>query len=372
MGEALQQAIEERARDEHAEERRELAKWFVSRGGPIDYERYAEAFAVAYLLPNYWKAAHALLRARPGSRTKVVDLGCGSGAAAWAALAWHASEADADESIELLLVDRSRRSLSLAEELGERVLASLPSLRYTIRVEHAELDAGTEVPSDSLILLSHVLTEHRNSLQPLLSSAARERAGGQLLIIERHDDDVWIDIDAAADSLHLARDGREWNRRVETLVTPSSHKAAGLRTRWMLLSRPETSSVVACVVARYFDAWRRQDVNRLNDVFAAEAKYMYDPFSAPLVGREAIMGYWRREVLSQQRPTVLLDSLTLTASEGIVEWTACFERENLSVEVRGMMVLRVDPDEERVVELREYYRTSKQPMGSADVRLRDG
>jgi SAM-dependent methyltransferase len=298
-------------------------------------------------------------------RSKVVDLGCGSGAAAWAALAWLASVKDAeatesDSPLDVWLVDRSSRSLALADELSIRVLDALPNLKPTIHIRRADLRERPRVPNDSLILLSHVLTEHRHDLNALLFSMVRERPEEEVLIVERHDDDVWADIDHAAVRLRWYRGGEQISvdRRVQTLVPPPSHKAAGLRTRWMLLSHLEHPPV-ARLVARYFEIWRDQDVDRLSEVFAQDAKYTYEPFAESLVGLEAIAEYWRREVLPQVRLTITLDSLTLTASQGIVEWTASFERGRQRVEMRGMMVLLVNSSAERVIELREYYRTAK-------------
>ena len=147
MGNALDRALRQRVHRTHHDQSRHLAHWFENPDGAIDYDRYADAFAVSYLLPNYWKAAHALHSAAPRSRPNIVDLGSGSGAATWAALAWMADRSDAPDHVEIRLLDRSARALTLARELSEEVLASLPNLHARIRVEQTDLRDVAEVPS---------------------------------------------------------------------------------------------------------------------------------------------------------------------------------------------------------------------------------
>ncbi len=367
VGAVLREALKEYVRDAHLAERDLLAAQFQQPGAAIDYDRFAEAFAVSYLLPNYWKMAHAMHRAAPRDRTDIVDLGSGPGTAAWAALAWLASQPQPPRSIALHLVDRSERCLSLAGELSHHVLRSLPTLRTTIDIKQADLSGALQLPPDSLILLSHVLTEHPNNLDPLLSSVLLGRLQADVLIVEREDDDVWATIDRAtkagpwlrADSeLHV-----DWH--VETLLPEAGRKDRSLRTRWMLLTLPSSSPVARAAIG-YFDAWRRQDVSRICEIFAADATYVHDPFERPLRGRDEIVRYWREEVLTQHNPRIEFHMLAAEDTRAIVEWTVRFERAGLDVTVSGVVILRIDPRREQIVELREYYHSAKIPMSQSD------
>jgi len=49
-------------------------------GREIDYEIFADAFAHRYFLRNFWKAVFAFRADKADYRSRVVDLGCGSGA----------------------------------------------------------------------------------------------------------------------------------------------------------------------------------------------------------------------------------------------------------------------------------------------------
>jgi ketosteroid isomerase-like protein len=364
VADALKGALRRRVRDVHTTEHGHLAAWFDRPDEAIDYERYADAFAVSYLLPNYWKAAHALYRASPPATQTIVDLGAGSGAATWAALAWLASVPDRHEPPDIHLFDRSARSLTLARELGKHVLNSLPNLRVRLTVEKTDLREHPQLPADSLILMSHVLTEHRTELEPVLSSIVRGSLGRGVLIVERKDDEVWRHIDKVTNQWGMPSQSEHLHieHAVESLI-PAAQKPGGLRTRWTLLLPPDRQ--VDQIVCRYFNAWRRQDTKLVENVFTDDAIYMYHPFKRPLRGRLEIARYWREEVLTQEAPRITVNSLTTTGDHAVIEWTARFQRDAREVAVRGMMVLRLDVRSGQIAELREYYHSNKLPITSA-------
>lgn len=366
VGNGLRDALRQYVRDDHVAERKLLAAQFQRPDAAIDYDRYAEAFAVSFLLPNYWKMAHAMQRAAPRDRSDIVDLGSGPGTAAWAALAWIASLPDPPESIDVHLVDRSKRCLSLANELSSHVLKSLPTnVRPRINIRHADLRGVLQLPPDPLILMSHVLTEHRNNLDSLLASVLLGRPQGEVLIVEREDDDVWRSIDHTISDWPWSREADQlsvdWY--VETLLPGLTRKNRSLRTRWMLLSHPRPSPVTRATL-RYFEAWRLQDTERVREIFAAEATYAHDPFAPPLQGRSEIVRYWREKVLTQHSPRIELHTLMTDDTEAIVEWTARFGQAKLAVAVSGVMIIRIDPRTEQIVELREYYHSVKTPLST--------
>jgi hypothetical protein len=43
---------------------------------------------------------------------------------------------------------------------------------------------------------------------------------------------------------------------------------------------------------RYVEAWRTYDPAAIGDLFASDATYRYQPYSEPLVGRDAIVADW--------------------------------------------------------------------------------
>jgi len=45
-------------------------------------------------------------------------------------------------------------------------------------------------------------------------------------------------------------------------------------------------------VERYEQAWRAQDVDGLDRLFAEDARYLRSPYAEPLEGLEAIRGFW--------------------------------------------------------------------------------
>ena len=214
--------------------------------------------------------------------------------------------------------------------------------------------------------LSHVLTEQPAELESLLSSVLPGCAHRNVFIVERRDDDVWKNINHATRRLgcDFKSEPLYVRHHIEALL-PTIDSSSHLRTRWMLLSHPERPTT-AHVAGRYFEAWRTQDLESIRDVFTADATYSYNPFEPALRGRDEIAEYWRREVLTQHNATIEPHTLAVTGNEAIFEWTASFEREGLTVTLRGMMVIRIDPTQARIVELRECYRSIKLPV-SADT-----
>ena len=43
---------------------------------------------------------------------------------------------------------------------------------------------------------------------------------------------------------------------------------------------------------RYIDAWRLNDATAIGDLFSADVRYAYDPFSEAVVGRTAVVASW--------------------------------------------------------------------------------
>ena len=45
-------------------------------------------------------------------------------------------------------------------------------------------------------------------------------------------------------------------------------------------------------LVRYVDAWRLNDATAIGDLFSADVRYAFDPFSEAVVGRQAVVAAW--------------------------------------------------------------------------------
>jgi len=230
-------------------------------------------------------------------------------------------------------------------------------------MRQADVSDSLDAPEDSLILLSHVLTENQRRIGDLLTAAAVTSANGELLVVERHDDRVWGRISVAARGLDRSHEIEELEVEQNALmILPFAGGRTGrLRTGWMLLSRPKYPAV-ARIVARYFHAWRAKDPSLLADVFATDAQYFFDPLASPLSGLSAIAEYWTQKVVPQNQLKISLHAVDLEAESAKISWTARFVREGVETTVCGAMSLEVDSRIERVTALRERYQTQRRPV----------
>ncbi|MBO3086173.1 AtzH-like domain-containing protein [Cellulomonas fengjieae] len=62
-------------------------------------------------------------------------------------------------------------------------------------------------------------------------------------------------------------------------------------------------------VERYEQAWRAQDVSAVEGLFAEGARYLRSPYAEPLVGLDAIRGFW-------VDPTPFTMTASVIAAEG--------------------------------------------------------
>jgi SAM-dependent methyltransferase len=332
------------------------AELSAAPAGEVDYGRYARAFAKAYLLVNYWKAVAVLERVRPAAVRSVADLGSGPGSATVACLAYLAATTGAPENgAQVRLLDRSKEQLNLAEDLLSRLFPDDYSAgRFTF--EHTDCALST-VDSDSsdLVIVSHLLTENPIEADGLLGAIGNTGgASGRLILIERFDDPVWLSWIAKA-----SRNDGGWSHGIEEILLESEH-SRHLR-RWVAAwsSYPRLpESYMARVVDAYFEAWRMQSVDRLKEVFSADATYSTKPFLPPIVGLDGIEEYWREKVLTQESPVVRIITRSSHANVSNIEWEARFSRDGNAYQIQGSMTLEFDSTEQKVRHLREYYETN--------------
>ncbi len=337
----------------------------LKQGAMIDHDRDAVAFSCAFLTANYWKAAHALMAVRPDPVRRIVDLGSGSGAMALATLAylWQLDDA-APQRVHLRLVDRSRQQLMIAQQVLEQVRRELKGLDVEVSLEpHDVRDLGPSLQHDraDLVTASHLFTENREHVGWLAERAVESvAASGTLIMIEPHDDAVWSNL------LQYVRGSALPSQNGHAVITPGRWMTEEptdprpWKLRWLALQQPAYHFLPGLVRA-YFSCWRSGSKEGLDKVFLPEAEYCFDPFQKPLKGLDQVKQYWEDHVLPQRHRDIRVRHVDYQGRYASVEWTACFLRGRLWYELQGMMVVEADPERERLVSLREYYRTRKTP-----------
>jgi hypothetical protein len=109
------------------------------------------------------------------------------------------------------------------------------------------------------------------------------------------------------------------------------------------------------LLARYKRAWERRDPDLAVSLFREDAEYRYDPFEPPLVGANAIRGYWNDAAATQANVEFDAERIWVAGSTVLASWHAAFTRRTSSerVRYRGFMTLELD-DERLVARFREW------------------
>lgn len=326
----------------------------LREGEAPDYDESSIAFAQAYHLINYWKCFAALNASAPPTTTRLLDLGCGSGAATAAALVYLATQGTRGP-IEIQILDRSQAQLDLAEKLLGSLHGLLP-FDYRLQALRIDLQYGQPSlePRGGLALVAHVLTENLDNVESIFELAAGLTASdGTVLVLERPDDPVW---DRMAKYLSDSPLNSTTGEVSVKKCGPDGDDRAW-HARWLVHERPRTGKL-AGAVRGYFDAWRSQDPQRLVSVFAENARYYAKPFRPSITGLSNIKRYWQEEVVPQAELTLGLERLAYGPSSVYVEWRARFVRDRLQYALKGAMMIDVDLDTGLIRELREYYRSA--------------
>jgi SAM-dependent methyltransferase len=241
----------------------------------IDYDKYASHFAYAYFLQNYWKACLTFLRHPPHIATRILDVGCGSGATSLAYLAYLDSLVPGPIEVKLLLLDRSQAQLDLARRLFSSALPKLQNVKVVCDYRCTDfLQWDHTSCSPELILQGHVLTENRRSVSAILSKTADcVAADGRIYAIERKRDSIWGSIAASASTLAFANDYDDISSDDPVLtIVRARMPTSDLVTKSLVIRAPERK-ILATLVKRYFTAWRQQSVPLLDGIFAVDAEY---------------------------------------------------------------------------------------------------
>ncbi|PPD44287.1 MAG: rRNA methyltransferase [Methylocystis sp.] len=180
---AIEAQLERRPRKALAESALRLSETYRARKPTSDAirdETDALAYALTRMPATYAAVVTALGRLaaeQPAFRpASLLDVGCGLGAAAYAASAvWPGLGA-------VEMVDRSRAFLALAESLADR---SGPILPARIRITRADLTRLPEPQTaDDLVVAAYALTELADGDLPRVTASLWARAGGALVIVE--------------------------------------------------------------------------------------------------------------------------------------------------------------------------------------------
>jgi len=82
-------------------------------------------------------------------------------------------------------------------------------------------------------------------------------------------------------------------------------------------------------LAKYKKAWETRDADLAASLFTRDARYKENPFSEPIIGREAIHDYWAAATSQQEDIHFTVTNFLHTGYVLIAEWT-CQYRDHTS------------------------------------------
>jgi ketosteroid isomerase-like protein len=100
-------------------------------------------------------------------------------------------------------------------------------------------------------------------------------------------------------------------------------------------------------------AWEQADSRRAGALFTVDAEYHSHPFQPPLVGRDAIEGYWKHATATQANIRVRMGKPLLDGDRAVVEWWAFMTETGAETTDAGALVLEFAGEHCR--RLREYW-----------------
>lgn len=105
------------------------------------------------------------------------------------------------------------------------------------------------------------------------------------------------------------------------------------------------------------EAWEQADSHRAGALFTVDAAYHSHPLQPPLVGREAIEGYWQKATATQANVRVRMGEPLLDGDRAVVEWWAVMTEAGVDTTDAGALVLEFSGEYCR--RLREYWNVAE-------------
>lgn len=342
-----------------------------------DYDRFAESFARLYWLRNYWKAVHFFeYEYSPkfpildddfaiNSFPKVIVLGAGSAADTMAFMAW-SNEKFPLKVIPITLIDRSQKQLDLAKRLIKEVEKVLD--KVTFRVSYQKLDVcawNPEPNSADMVLMSHFLTENSGELLNLLKKAKYAlRRRGEAIIIERERDAVWTKAAELFANMGISIYDTDLSNDKLSCLYPilKKEKLETITPHYVKASLPE-KKYQAGIVMKYFQAWRFQSLDLINEIFSKDAIYDEKPgIEKTIRGIDGILNYWQLNPVLQKNIRVYVRNVAYQDNTVICAFEGNFDTPKQHIVIRGAMNFFIDPFTQKVNKLTEYFGTEKSSL----------
>jgi ketosteroid isomerase-like protein len=116
------------------------------------------------------------------------------------------------------------------------------------------------------------------------------------------------------------------------------------------------------LIRTYGEAWEKRDANLILTIFTPNATY-FDPKEGVQVGHAGIRAYWETKVIGSQKDiTFRLLHLWIDGDTVIAEWNAAFIDTERHLQVDMMEVAIFEVKDDIFCSLREYHRTTKNPV----------
>lgn len=108
---------------------------------------------------------------------------------------------------------------------------------------------------------------------------------------------------------------------------------------------------------RYVDAWRLNDATAIGDLFSADVRYAYDPFSEAVAGRAALVASWLSDPDADGSWTADYEVLAIDGDAYVAHGRTQYltdDRSAVDREFANVFVCRFD-DDGRCREFTEWY-----------------
>ncbi|MEO8201521.1 MAG: nuclear transport factor 2 family protein [Gemmatimonadota bacterium] len=116
-----------------------------------------------------------------------------------------------------------------------------------------------------------------------------------------------------------------------------------------------TAPIARALIDTFGQGWSRCNVDTLLSVFTPTARFIETPFAAPLVGTEAIRGYWKEIPFYQSEVTFQSGEIYIVGPWFSTEFKCTFRRRRTGewVDARGAIFAELDGD--KIGEMRMYW-----------------